>query len=120
MDLILANIDINRSFPTFNMDDEEGQGDVSTIIKQKVKKPKKYKVLLHNDDYTTMEFVIFVLQKFFGKTLQDAQAIMMKVHMEGIGICGVYTFEIAETKVSQVMTVSRQEGHPLKCSMEEL
>ena len=102
--------------------DGEGQGEenIATIIKEEVKRPSRYKVLLHNDDYTTMEFVIFVLQKYFGKNLDQAQGIMMKVHKEGTGVCGIYTHEIAETKVSQVMQTSKQEGHPLICSMEEL
>lgn len=116
----MLNIDIKIFNPIFSGEEDEGQGDVSTIIKEKVKRPRKYKVLLHNDDYTTMEFVIYILQKFFGKNLEEAQAIMMKVHMEGIGVCGVYTHEIAETKVSQVMQKSKQEGQPLLCSMEEL
>ncbi|MBT7608143.1 MAG: ATP-dependent Clp protease adapter ClpS [Bacteriovoracaceae bacterium] len=103
-----------------NQHEDEGEVDVVTIIKEKAKRPSRYKVLLHNDDYTTMEFVIFVLQKYFGKSLDQAQGIMMKVHKEGTGICGIYTHEIAETKVSQVMQTSKQEGHPLICSMEEL
>jgi ATP-dependent Clp protease adaptor protein ClpS len=107
-------------FPNMNHQDDEGDGDVATIIQEKIKRPSRYKVLLHNDDYTTMEFVIFVLQKFFGKNLDQAQGIMMKVHKEGTGICGIYTHEIAETKVSQVMQTSKREGHPLMCSMEEL
>lgn len=95
---------------------EDSETGVKTIVRAKV--PRRYKVLLHNDDYTTMEFVIYVLEKYFGKSVAEAQAIMMKVHAEGIGICGVYTLEIAETKVSQVSQCARSEGHPLKCSYE--
>lgn len=101
-------------------DENQEDGDVATIIKERVKRPSRYKVLLHNDDYTTMEFVIYILQKYFGKDLEQAQGIMMVVHKEGTGICGIYTHEIAETKVSQVMQTSKHEGHPLICSMEEL
>ena len=75
---------------------EEHEGGTSTIIKPKIQLPKKYKVLLHNDDYTTMEFVIFILQNVFHKTMDEAEKIMLEVHRAGIGLCGVYTFEIAE------------------------
>ncbi len=95
------------------------EGGVVTDIKEKVDKPKFYKVLLHNDDYTTMEFVLYVLKRYFGKTPEDAERIMLKVHNEGIGVCGIYTFEIAETKVDQVKRAATENGHPLQCSFEE-
>lgn len=100
--------------------EKSGEGDpgIAVADKVKVQKPSMYKVLMHNDDYSTMEFVIHVLQKFFGKTYDDAHAIMLKVHHEGIGMCGVYTFEVAESKVSKVNKYSRGKGHPLKCSYE--
>lgn len=98
--------------------DSEQQGGVQEAVITKVKKPPLYKVLIHNDDYTTMEFVVWVLKKFFGKTQEQADAIMLKVHHEGVGICGIYTFEVAETKVEQVSRAARSEGHPLKCSLE--
>ncbi|MCO4794108.1 MAG: ATP-dependent Clp protease adapter ClpS [Bacteriovoracaceae bacterium] len=98
--------------------DDEGESGVATISRTKVKRPKQFKVLLHNDDYTTMEFVVYVLQRFFGKNADQAQAVMLKVHMEGVGICGVYTHEIAETKVSQVSKSAKENGHPLMCTME--
>lgn len=94
--------------------DEQG----SVITKHKTQLPRKYKVLLHNDDYTTMEFVIFILQKVFKKTLEEAKAIMLKVHNEGMGVCGVYTREVAETKSVQVRQLSKENGHPLKCTFE--
>lgn len=79
-----------------------------------------YRVLLHNDDYTTMEFVVEVLMLVFGKKANDAAKIMMNVHKEGIGICGVYPLEIAETKVETVHSMARENGHPLKCSMDKV
>ena len=85
----------------------------------KTKKPDLYKVLLLNDDYTPMEFVVHVLQKYFGKNREEAERIMLHVHQKGVGMCGVYTFEIAETKVTQVMDFSRANNHPLQCTMEK-
>lgn len=99
-------------------DDGDGESGVVTIKKVKVKKPSLYRVLLHNDDYTTMEFVIYVLQKHFHKSSEEAQAIMIKVHKEGVGTCGVFTYEVAETKSSKVAREARENGHPLKCSIE--
>ncbi len=78
-----------------------------------------YRVLLHNDDYTTMEFVVEVLVHIFHKTIEDATRIMLNVHEKGIGVCGVYTFEVAETKVDTVHSIARDHGFPLKCSMEK-
>lgn len=85
----------------------------------KVKKPKLYKVLIHNDDYTTMEFVIFILQKIFHLTYDQAYQIMLKVHKEGVGVCGIFTFEIAENKYNKVVQLAKEKGHPLRCTMEE-
>ena len=84
-----------------------------------VDEPKKFKVLLHNDDYTTMEFVVLVLEDVFNKTSSEAQDIMLKVHNEGVGICGIYCFEVAETKVKKVEVLASKEGHPLKITVEE-
>ena len=78
-----------------------------------------YRVLLHNDDYTTMEFVVEILVHIFHKTIEDATRIMLNVHENGIGVCGVYTFEVAETKVDTVHSLAREHGFPLKCSMEK-
>ena len=78
-----------------------------------------YRVLLHNDDYTTMEFVVEILVHIFHKTIEDATRIMLNVHEKGLGVCGVYTFEVAETKVDTVHSIARDHGYPLKCSMEK-
>lgn len=101
-----------------NDSDNEKESGAQVISKEKIKRPALYKVLLHNDDYTTMEFVIVILSRFFGKSLIEAQAIMLKVHHEGVGVCGLYTKEVAETKVTQVLSYARESGHPLKCTCE--
>lgn len=87
--------------------------------KAKVKLPPMYKVMLLNDDYTPMEFVVLVLQKFFGMTRERATQVMLKVHREGMGICGVYPRDVASTKVQQVAAYARRHQHPLQCVMEE-
>jgi ATP-dependent Clp protease adaptor protein ClpS len=92
---------------------------VLTRVEPKTKKPSLYKVLLLNDDYTPMEFVVMVLEQFFGKSREDAYTIMLHVHQKGVGVCGVYTFEIAETKVTQVMDTAAKAGHPLQCTLEK-
>ncbi len=92
---------------------------VVTKTKPKTKKPSLYRVLLLNDDYTPMEFVIFVLQKYFFKSREDATRIMLHVHQNGVGNCGVFTYEVAETKVAQVIDESRRHQHPLQCTMEK-
>jgi len=93
--------------------------NVSVKTKPATKKPSMYKVLLLNDDYTPMEFVVQVLESFFNKSREEATRIMMHVHMKGVGLCGVFTFEVAETKISQVMAAARQAQHPLQCTMEK-
>jgi ATP-dependent Clp protease adaptor protein ClpS len=93
-----------------------------TIEKNKTEKPKPpsmYKVMLFNDDYTPMEFVVEVIQHFFNKNREQATHIMLQVHIKGVGICGVYSHEIAETKVNQVLDFAREHQHPLQCGMEE-
>lgn len=100
-------------------DDSRRQVGVATKTRAKTKKPGQYKVLLLNDDYTPMEFVVHVLERFFNKGRDEATRIMLHVHQKGIGICGVYTFEVAETKVTQVMDFARQHQHPLQCTMEK-
>jgi ATP-dependent Clp protease adaptor protein ClpS len=90
-----------------------------TRTERKLKKPKMYKVLLHNDDYTTMEFVVSVLQHVFHRSETDALQIMLHVHKHGLGVAGVYTREVAESRVEQVETLARAEEFPLRCSMEE-
>lgn len=99
--------------------DDEGRTGLVTKTRPKTKKPNLYKVLLLNDDYTPMEFVVHVLEKYFNKGRDEATRIMLHVHHKGVGICGVFTYEVAETKVTQVMDFSRQHGHPLQCTMEK-
>jgi ATP-dependent Clp protease adaptor protein ClpS len=93
--------------------------DVLTESKQKLQKPPLYKVLLHNDNYTTMEFVVFVLMNVFHHSENDAIRIMLQVHNQEVGIAGVYTFEIAETKVAKVAQLAREHDYPLLSSLEE-
>jgi len=92
---------------------------VVTKRRAKTKKPSLYKVLLLNDDYTPMEFVVLVLERFFRMNREQATRIMLHVHRRGVGICGVYTYEVAETKVSEVVDYARQNQHPLQCTMEK-
>ena len=106
-----------------NKDDDINNdfSDTSVLVKKrsKLKKPPLYKVLLLNDDFTPMEFVVLVLQRFFGHNHEAAQQIMLHVHQRGVGICGVYTFEVAEAKASQVMNFARQNEHPLQLQLEK-
>jgi ATP-dependent Clp protease adaptor protein ClpS len=95
------------------------QTGVVVKAKAKTKKPSMYKVLMLNDDYTPMEFVVHVLERFFSKSREEATRIMLHVHHRGVGICGVYTYEVAETKVTQVMDFARQHQHPLQCTLEK-
>ena len=99
--------------------DSEFEHGLVTETKKKVKRPPLYKVLLHNDDYTTKEFVVQILQYVFHKEQTEAVQIMLHVHKKGLGVAGVYTYEIAETKVAQVMTYSRDNQHPLMCTLEQ-
>ena len=92
---------------------------VVTRTKPKTKKPSMYKVLMLNDDYTPMEFVVYVLERFFRKSGDEATRIMLHVHQRGVGVCGVYSYEVAETKVTQVMDFARQNQHPLQCTLEK-
>ena len=92
---------------------------VVTQTKPKTQKPALYRVLLLNDDYTPMEFVVYVLERFFNKSRDDATRIMLHVHQHGVGVCGIFTYEVAETKVSQVIDTARRHQHPLQCTMEK-
>ena len=101
-----------------------GQNDINdtgvvTRTRPVTKKPSMYKVLLLNDDYTPMEFVVYILERFFSKQSEEATKIMLHVHQRGVGICGVYSYEVAETKVTQVMNFARQNEHPLQCTLEK-
>lgn len=97
----------------------ERRGDLETLEKPKVARPPLYEVLLHNDDYTTQEFVVFVLQKYFHHDGETARQIMLHVHTKGIGVAGVFTRELAETKVHLVTEFAREHEMPLKCSMRK-
>lgn len=97
----------------------ETEGDVLTESEDEVRHPPMYRVYLLNDDYTTMAFVVEILVQVFGKNNVEAERIMMKVHREGAGLCGVFTYEIAETKVDTVHHLARENGFPLKCIMEK-
>lgn len=109
----------NNQDPSDFPSEEEFGGDLALeIAKPKLKKPPLYRVILLNDDYTTMEFVIRVLRLIFHHDQERAEQIMLHVHQKGAGICGVYTREIAETKVAQVMEYAKQNEHPLQCTME--
>jgi ATP-dependent Clp protease adaptor protein ClpS len=115
-----------RPRPKLADDDRKRKGDqggpgtaVITKTKPQTKRPNLYRVLLLNDDYTPMEFVVHVLERFFNKDREAATRIMMHVHQHGIGECGVYTYEVAETKVTQVMDFARKHQHPLQCVMEK-
>ena len=103
--------------PTFRGDSPKGE--VVTKTRAKTQRPSLYKVLLLNDDYTPMEFVIDVLERFFAKSREDATRIMLHVHQHGVGVCGVFTYEVAETKVAQVVETARRHQHPLQCTMEK-
>jgi len=94
----------------------EDEGAVLT--QSKTQRPRKYKVLIHNDDFTSMEFVVWVLQAVFRHTSASATRLMLAIHKDGMGVAGVYTREIAETRVEQVLTLSRKHEHPLQCTME--
>lgn len=89
-----------------------------TLVREKVEKPRKWKVCLLNDNYTTMEFVVFILQDIFHHSSASATRVMLHIHQSGVGVAGVYTREIAETRVDQVHELAREAGHPLQCTME--
>lgn len=111
--------------PTMQDEDDQTGGtdepDIGVAIQTKPKtaKPKQYKVLLLNDDYTPMEFVVHVLRSFFQMDTDEATRVMLHVHQKGFGICGIFTYEVAETKVTQVMDFARKNDHPLQCTLEK-
>jgi len=103
-------------------DDGNTDGPATGVVtrsKPKAKKPSMYKVIMLNDDYTPMEFVVMILERFFNKNHEEASQIMLHVHQKGVGVCGVYTYELGETKVTQVMDLARQHQHPLQCTLEK-
>ncbi len=99
--------------------DSDSEVGVVTKTRAKPKKPSQYKVLMLNDDYTPMEFVVMVLKRFFGMDLEQATRVMLHVHQKGVGVCGIFPYEVAETKVNQVMDFARQNQHPLQCTLEK-
>ena len=98
--------------------DDAGTG-VATRTRTRTKQPSPYKVLMLNDDYTPMEFVVLCLQRFFRMSIEDATRVMLHVHQKGVGVCGIFSYEVAETKVGQVTDFARQNQHPLQCTMEK-
>src|SRR5271163_4436558 len=102
---------------------DPGKGGVGSAVvtqtKPKTQKPSMYRVLILNDDYTPMEFVVYILERFFNKSPEAATRIMLHVHQNGVGVCGVFTYEVAETKVAQVIETARRHQHPLQCTMEK-
>lgn len=128
IELTLPTTGASKMPPQGGDDDRKGgngdggsKNDTATITKPKTKskRPSLYRVLLLNDDYTPMEFVVLVLQDVFNKTREEAMRIMLHVHNQGVGECGVYPFEVAETKVTRVMDAARKNQHPLQCVMEK-
>lgn len=114
-----ASGDDHKQPPSHSGQDEErGQGQTLVQTRPLTKEPSLYKVILLNDDYTPMEFVTLILKKFFKKSDAEAEQIMLEVHHKGAGLAGIYSFEVAETKVYQVQTFSRTHQHPLKCKLE--
>jgi ATP-dependent Clp protease adaptor protein ClpS len=99
--------------------DDDTNFDLATQTRVRTKKPSLYRVLLLNDDYTPMEFVVYILERFFNRSREQATRIMLHVHQKGVGLCGVYTYEVAETKVAQVLDLARRHEHPLQCVMEK-
>ncbi|MGP1284047.1 MAG: ATP-dependent Clp protease adapter ClpS [Parasphingopyxis sp.] len=114
-DVILASGDDE------DRDDESGGTGlgVATQTRTRTKKPSPYKVLMLNDDFTPMEFVVLVLQRFFSMNMDDATRVMLHVHQRGVGVCGVFSYEVAETKVNQVIDFARENQHPLQCTLEK-
>ena len=112
-----------RAQVRMNESDDGNTGDPTTGVvtrsKPKAKKPSMYKVIMLNDDYTPMEFVVMILERYFNKNHEEASQIMLHVHQKGVGVCGVYTYELGETKVTQVMDLARQHQHPLQCTLEK-
>lgn len=116
------SFEIQRVMASGNDEAQQGGlgGAVVTERKVEARQPSLYKVLLHNDDFTPMDFVVMILETYFGKDRNAATEVMLAVHHKGVGVCGIYPFEIAETKVSLVMECARENEHPLQCTMEKV
>lgn len=113
-----------RALPIRAMAQKDGEDagtgvGVATRTRTRTKKPSLYKVLMLNDDYTPMEFVVLCLQRFFRMSIEDATRVMLHVHQKGVGVCGVFSHEVAETKATQVVDFARQHQHPLQCTIEK-
>jgi len=119
--ITMYHLDMNITFSENSNNDENNdfQRGVISETKQKTKKPSMYSVLLLNDDYTPMEFVIIVLAKIFNKKQEEATQIMLHVHKKGVGVCGIFTYEVAESKCKSVMDMAKKNEHPLQCTMEK-
>jgi ATP-dependent Clp protease adaptor protein ClpS len=110
---------VNPPVPPVRQPDRDDDGSVVLQRRtQKAQPPQMYQVVMLNDDYTPMEFVVVVIQEFFGKDLEAATQIMLKIHLDGKGVCGVYSRDVAATKVDQVLEAANKAGHPLKCVSE--
>ena len=105
--------------PRIDDNDDDSSTGVATRTRTKTKKPSMYKVLMLNDDYTPMEFVVLVLQRFFKMDMDEATQVMLQVHQRGVGVCGTYSYEVAEMKATQVMDCARENKHPLQCTVEK-
>lgn len=116
---ISSGEDLPPQGPSYDADEPAHERGLALKTRPKSKKPSMYKVLLLNDDYTPMEFVVHVLERFFSKTRDEATDIMLHVHRRGVGLCGVFTYEVAETKVNQVMDFARANEQPLQCTLEK-
>ena len=124
MNALIATVSLTPIRCGDDADGTPGGGDqdqlgVATKTRTKPKKPSQFKVLLLNDDYTPMEFVVMVLKRFFNMNLEQATRVMLHVHQKGVGVCGIFPYEIAETKVNQVMDFAKQNQHPLQCTLEK-
>jgi ATP-dependent Clp protease adaptor protein ClpS len=116
----MRDSDVRATAGDTGRDDDEGTGlGVATRTRTRTKTPSPYKVLMLNDDYTPMEFVVHVLQSFFKMSIEDATRVMLHVHQRGVGVCGIFPYEVAETKVAQVMDFARKNEHPLQCTLEK-
>ena len=117
----MIDLDLTMALPPGrdNGTDDDSETGVVTRTRPKTKQPSNYKVLLLNDDYTPMEFVVLVLQRYFSMGIEDATRVMLAVHQKGVGVCGVFTYEVAETKVAQVIDFARENQHPLQATLEK-
>jgi ATP-dependent Clp protease adaptor protein ClpS len=113
-----CHTDLFHGFPITSGHEPDQEGELQPVVRDEVTEPPMFRVLLLNDDYTTMDFVVEILRLVFNKSIEEATRIMLNVHNDGVGLCGVYTYEVAETKVETVHSLAREHGFPLKCTME--